>query len=265
MNKLQVFNNSQFGEVRVIEKNGEPWFVAADVCRALEHSNVTMAVTGLEEDERAKFNLGRQGETNIVNEPGLYALVLGSRKPEAKAFKRWITHDVIPAIRKTGQYSVPQPTDLSVKRMEVQERNSRVREGRLLLQIANHKALSEEARELILLNTHEFITGKTLPFRPTLTEPLMTTGDVAKRLGEDIGANLGIHNLYFTENWVGRTANAFGVKIEKYGQVVLDKKKHSDGQVDTFRYNAAGYGRLKEILTNTDNWPQNMRKKYKIA
>lgn len=75
------------------------------MCKALEHSNVTVALDRLDEDEKAKLNLGLPGgDTNCVNEPGLYSLVLGSRKPEAKSFKRWITHDVIPSIRKTGGY-----------------------------------------------------------------------------------------------------------------------------------------------------------------
>lgn len=79
--------------------------MAVDVCKALEHSNVTVALDRLDEDEKAKLNLGLPGgDTNCVNEPGLYSLVLGSRKPEAKSFKRWITHDVIPSIRKTGGY-----------------------------------------------------------------------------------------------------------------------------------------------------------------
>lgn len=104
-NNLQVFRNDQFGEIRTIMKDGEPWFVAVDVCKALEHSNVTMAMERLDDDEKAKLNLGLSGgDTNCVNEPGLYSLVIGSRKPEAKAFKRWITHDVIPTIRKTGGY-----------------------------------------------------------------------------------------------------------------------------------------------------------------
>ena len=104
MNKISTFNSPEFGTVRTTTINDEPWFVAADVCRALDLSNPTIATNRLDEDERAKFNLGRQGEGTIINEPGLYSLVLGSRKPEAKAFKRWITHDVIPAIRKTGGY-----------------------------------------------------------------------------------------------------------------------------------------------------------------
>lgn len=92
----------------LIDKAGEPWFVAKDVCDILGHSNVSMALDRLDDDERSKFNLGRQGETNIVNEAGLYVLVLGSRKPEAHEFKRWVTHEVLPSIRKHGGYMVGQ-------------------------------------------------------------------------------------------------------------------------------------------------------------
>lgn len=108
MNELQVFENPKFGQVRVIEINNEPWFVAVDVCRILDLSNTSMALQRLDEDERAKFNLGRQGETNIINEYGLYNLILASRKREAKQFKRWITHDIIPTIRKHGAYMTPE-------------------------------------------------------------------------------------------------------------------------------------------------------------
>lgn len=104
MNDLQIFKNSEFGEIRTITKNNEPWFVAIDVCNALELSNPTVVVGRLDEDERTKFNLGRQGMTNIVSEYGLYNLILASRKKEAKKFKRWITHEVIPTIRKHGAY-----------------------------------------------------------------------------------------------------------------------------------------------------------------
>lgn len=97
---MTIFRKDEFGAVRAVTLEGEPWFVAADVCSVLDLSNPTIAVSRLDEDERAKFNLGRQGDATIVNEPGLYALILGSRKPEAKAFKRWITHEVI---RKTGE------------------------------------------------------------------------------------------------------------------------------------------------------------------
>lgn len=108
MNELMIFNNPEFGEVRTVDIDGEPWFVVADVCRALELGNSRQAMTRLDEDEKGVISTDTPGgkqEVSIVNEPGLYSLVLGSRKPEAKAFKRWITHEVIPSIRKTGSYT----------------------------------------------------------------------------------------------------------------------------------------------------------------
>lgn len=107
MNELQIFKNEEFGEVRSLIIDNEPWFVASDVCKALNIKNATDTLKRLDDDERARFNLGRQGEVNIVNEYGLYNLILTSRKPEAKKFKRWITHEVIPSIRKTGGYQIP--------------------------------------------------------------------------------------------------------------------------------------------------------------
>jgi anti-repressor protein len=105
--QLQQFNFTDSQSIRAIEKDNEPWFVAKDVCEILEIQNVTQALDRLDEDERSMFNIGRQGETNIINESGLYSLVLGSRKPEAKAFKKWVTSEVLPTIRKTGSYSKP--------------------------------------------------------------------------------------------------------------------------------------------------------------
>lgn len=91
-------------DVRVVEVDGEPWWVAKDVCDVLGIANPSDALERLDDDERSRFNLGRQGEANVVNEPGLFSLILGSRKPEAKAFKRWVTHEVLPSLRRNGFY-----------------------------------------------------------------------------------------------------------------------------------------------------------------
>lgn len=103
-NEMQKFDFKGAALRTLTDGAGEPWFVAKDVCDILEISNPSDALKRLDDDERSRFNLGRQGETNIVNEAGLYVLVLGSRKPEAYEFKRWVTHEVLPQIRRTGGY-----------------------------------------------------------------------------------------------------------------------------------------------------------------
>lgn len=152
MNELRVFENSDFGQVRTIEQNGEPWFVAADVCRALEIGNPSDAMRRLDEDEKALVSIEGMSrgndQTNIVNEPGLYSLVLGSRKPEAKAFKRWITHEVIPAIRKTGGYIAGEADmtdeELLSKALLVMQSKLTQREQRLQQLEADNSRLSVE-------------------------------------------------------------------------------------------------------------------------
>jgi len=113
MNNLTIFKNDRFGEIRTTLKDGEPLFVAADVCKALGLGQVSRAMDRLDEDERVLLkvthpqNPSKTMEVNGVTEPGLYHLVLCSSKPEAREFKRWITHDVIPTIRRHGVYATP--------------------------------------------------------------------------------------------------------------------------------------------------------------
>lgn len=111
-------------QVRTVQVDGEPWFVAADVCAVLELNNVTMAVASLDEDEKGFSTVdtpGGEQRVVIVNEPGLYSLILRSRKPEAKAFKRWLIHEVIPSLRKTGSFGVmPALPDMSTPEGQLQ-------------------------------------------------------------------------------------------------------------------------------------------------
>ena len=121
MNEIQVFSSADFGEIRTNIINGEPWFVASDVCAALDINNSRQALTRLDEDEKGVILSDTPGgiqQLSAINQAGLYALVLSSRKPEAKAFKRWITHDVVPSIRKYGMYAVDDllnDPDLAIK------------------------------------------------------------------------------------------------------------------------------------------------------
>lgn len=121
MNELQVFNHENL-EIRTTLINGEIWFVAKDICDALDIVNSRDAIARLDEDEKgvAKTDtLGGGQQMSIINESGLYSLVLTSNKPEAKKFKKWVTSEVLPSIRKTGQYLNTQPKELS--RLEILE------------------------------------------------------------------------------------------------------------------------------------------------
>ncbi|MEH7651994.1 BRO family protein [Bacillus safensis] len=152
MSELQQIFNYQDQEIRTILKDGQPWFVAKDLCEVLEIKNNRDALSRLDEDEKGVVltdTLGGSQELAAVNEPGLYTLILSSRKPEAKQFKRWITHDVIPTIRQTGQYGGPKA---------LTEREQRIESLKLLLETSQRqdemsKKLSTHEKKILELNT----------------------------------------------------------------------------------------------------------------
>lgn len=159
MNDVTIFRKDEFGAVRAVTLEGEPWFVAADVCRALGLGNSSKAVMPLDDDEKGITNsntLGGEQKMVIVSEPGLYSLIVRSRKPEAKAFKRWITHEVIPSIRKTGGYIAGQETmdddqllanALLVAQRKIAERNKQLEAANAKIQADAPKVLFAETVE----------------------------------------------------------------------------------------------------------------------
>lgn len=162
MQALQNVFSFQDKQVRVVLQDGEPWFVARDVCEQLGLDNVSLAIngradrpdSGLEEDEKgiAIVNtLGGQQEMAVVNEPGLYSLVMKSRRQEAKVFKRWITHDVLPSIRKHGMYAKDELLDnpdllLDVVSKLKEERDKRIAAERRI-ELDRPKVVFAEALE----------------------------------------------------------------------------------------------------------------------
>lgn len=139
MNELQIFNNPEFGVIRAIEMNGEPWFVGKDVAEALGYSNPQKAIRDHVDDEdkgvNEMFTPGGKQQVPIINESGLYSLILSSKLPGAKKFKRWITSEVLPSIRKTGGYITGQetmtPEELMAKALTVAQKTLAEREARL--------------------------------------------------------------------------------------------------------------------------------------
>ena len=113
---LMEFENADFGRIRAVSEGGEPWFVAKDVCDALGLSNTTEALRNLDDDEVGNISNSEVAQNGgraprIISEPGFYKLVMRSRKPEAKAFQRWVTHEVLPAIRRDGGYMAAKPDE----------------------------------------------------------------------------------------------------------------------------------------------------------
>lgn len=114
-------------EIRVITINGNSWFVADDVCKALKLSNPTMSLKSLDDDERSKFNLGRQGEANIISESGMYTLVLRCRDAVnsgslSHQFRKWVTSEVLPSIRKSGEYKASESSSVRLTEKELRYR-----------------------------------------------------------------------------------------------------------------------------------------------
>ena len=119
MNELKIFENPEFGKVRTIEIDGEPYFVGKDVAIILGYAKPENALTThVDRDDTLKQgvtdNLGRTQNTTLINESGLYSLILSSKLPKAKEFKRWVTSEVLPSLRKTGSYTVPQMSEMEM-------------------------------------------------------------------------------------------------------------------------------------------------------
>ena len=160
MNELQIFKNEEFGEVRTVEIGGEPWFVGKDVAEILGYTNPNEAIQDhVDDDEKlnskmlssVKIDLGQRGGW-LINESGLYSLILSSKLPNAKAFKKWVTSEVLPSIRKHGGYISGQaemsPEELMAKALQVAKKTLEEREARIGVLAAENSALTVEKQIL---------------------------------------------------------------------------------------------------------------------
>lgn len=230
-NEIQRFDFKGSALRTMTDEAGEPWFVAKDVCDILEISNPSDALKRLDDDERSRFNLGRQGETNIVNEAGLYALVLGSRKPEAHEFKRWVTHEVLPQIRRTGGYIPASETDdditilakavmIGQRTMEEQKRRIAAQQSRIVE--LEPKALFADA--------------------VAASDGTCLVGELAKMLRQN-GLNIGQNRLFQLlrdDGFFGKSGSNRNVPTQKAMDLGLFRIKetavtHSDGHVTISR------------------------------
>lgn len=236
MSQLQVFTY-QSSEVRTIIKASEPWFCLVDVCRVLELSNPRSVADRLDADERRKFDLPRQGETWFINESGLYNVILRSDKPEAKPFRKWVTSEVLPAIRKTGTYStnaIPEAHRAALTEAKV--KNARARAASVWVKLAQANPVPEYQQICAHYASAELTGGEAVLPLPPVKEKTYSAAEVGQMLG-GVSANM-----------VGRVANQHGLKSPEYGLEVWDKSPHSAKQVPVWRYNEKAVERLRALI-----------------
>lgn len=188
---IYQFNDKEF---RLIEKDGEPWFIASDVCDILGLENVSKALNGLDDDEKADITISEVSSNGvkqnrkraIINEPGYYSLILRSRKPEAKAFKRLVTHEILPSIRKTGSYGTPKPTRTPD---EVTARSLAV----TLRQMARQSVYPDEMKAVFLAEAASGLSGQPinryLPPCVRDQENWLMATQIAEHFGPEMHAN----------------------------------------------------------------------------
>lgn len=218
MNDLQVFTNERLGNVRVVQIKGQPYFVGKDVAEILGYANASKALLD-HVDEEDKLNnetlssLGQRGGW-LINESGLYSLILSSKLPKAKEFKRWVTSEVLPSIRKTGGYNANQNDVYKAKRLEVMMMNAKAR----IMKEENKKL------ELIIKNPNFKSIAKTYS-------------------ASEVGVMLGV-----SANKIGRLATANDLKTEEYGDWFKETINDGSKEVSSFRYNEKGVEKLRELL-----------------
>ena len=245
MNALSLAFEYNGRNLRVVGTRKDPLFVAADVCRALGLDNPTAALERLDADEKGLTTvetLGGPQQMLAVSEPGLYRLILTSRKDEARYFQRWVVHEVLPAIRATGGYTdsagVLAPAAVAPPKMPpIGDAGSFLawaveRSGALL-------GVSAEAQAVRLLKAAELLTGRDLaPLMPQLQERTYSATEAGELLG-------------VSANKVGRLANALGLKGDSSACLVTLNEISRSGytkQIEAYRYTPAGVERMRAAI-----------------
>lgn len=231
-NELQKFDFKGTSLRTLTDEAGEPWFVAKDVCDILALSNATVALQSLDDDELTKFNLGGQhGESNIISEPGLYKLIMRSRKPEAKEFQRWVTHDVLPQIRRTGGYI---PTSESDSDEDIMARAVLV--AQKTIKQKNQQIAEQQTRIVELEPKARFADAV------AASDGTCLVGELAKMLrqnGMDIGQNR-LFRLLQADGYLGKSGSNRNVPTQRAMELGLFRIKettvtHADGHTTVSR------------------------------
>ncbi len=232
MNEMTIFENNEFGTVRTVVVNDEPMFCLIDICKALELSNSRIVADRLDEDERRKLDLPRQGETWFITESGLYTVVLRSDKPAAKKFRKWVTSEVLPSIRKHGMYAVDEllnDPDLAIKAFTALKEE---KEHNKVLQAENERMRPKEVFADAVATSHTSIL----------------IGDLAKLLKQN-GVDIGQKRFF---SWM--RDNGY-----------LIKRQGSDWNMPTQRSMEMGLFEVKESTVNNPDGSVRINRTTKVT
>lgn len=209
MNDIKIFERPEFGAVRVFERNGEPWFVAKDVCLCLGIGNTADAVSSLDDDEKGVDivdTLGGAQEMSIISEAGLYSLILRSRKPNAKEFRRWITHEVIPCIRKHGAYMTPDKLEEVLMNPDT------------LIRLAQELKEEREKRKVLEQKAKEDRPKVVFAESIEVAKTSILVGEMAKLINQATGLDIG-QNRFFewlrTNGYLHKGGNAYNMPTQR--------------------------------------------------
>lgn len=246
MNELKVFENPEFGRVRTVSVDNEPWFFAKDVCDALSIATNHVRES-LDEDEVSNLRSTEIGPEFggkaplIISEAGLYSLILKSRKPEAKAFKRWITHDVIPAIRKHGGYMTPEKVEEALLNPDVLIRLATELKEERNKNKALHDLAVEQDKHIARQNDRIATLEPKGIFADSVSasDTTILIGELAKIIkqnGTDIGQNRLFQWMRDQKYLIGRKGTDYNMPTQKSMKLGLSTIKettinHSDGHV----------------------------------
>lgn len=224
MNELQIFNNEQFGSIRGMEIDGEPWFIGKDVAKTLGYEDTDQALRKhIDEEDRLTRQIdgsGQKRNMTIINESGLYSLIFSSKLPAAKDFKRWVTSEVLPTIRKTGSYTMhtePARTpDSQARLLEAQ-----AKQAEIMLAIADRVTI-DSYKQIVYSKAMQAMTGEYCLPLPKLERDTYTATEIGERLG-------------ISSNMVGKLANKHNLKTSEYGVQIWDVAPNGK-QIPNWRY-----------------------------
>lgn len=224
MNELMIFENERFGKVRAVEVNNETYFVGKDVAEALGYKDTVSAIKDrVDAEDKLGWQIAMADQKRkviLISESGVYALIFGSKLEKAKEFKHWVTSEVLPSIRKTGEYKRTTPT----KSEQIESEMIGVEKAKLLVSMGNfYTDEHPEYKQILDAYATKYLTGEFILPLPVVERKTFSATDIGKMFG-------------ISSQKVGKIANSLNLKTSEYGKYYLDKAKGSGKEVETFRY-----------------------------